>query len=71
MQNPIQKFRQSSIFEKPGILSEKLKTLTSSNYPTVQYFLLKLRTRLLPTNVYKGCVGFVLFCLDLELFAKV
>ena len=39
MQNPIQKFRQSSIvFEKTGILSENLKTLTSSNYPTVQYF---------------------------------
>ena len=34
MQNPIQKFRQSSIaFEKPGILLENLKTLTSSNYP--------------------------------------
>ena len=39
MQNIIQKFRQSSIvFEKPGILSENLKALTSSNYPTVQYF---------------------------------
>ena len=38
MQNTIQKFRQSSVFEKPGILSENLKTLTSSNYPTVQYF---------------------------------
>ena len=39
MLNPIQKFRQSSIvFEKPGLLSEKLKTLTSSNYHTVQYF---------------------------------
>ena len=48
MQNAIQKFRQSSIvFEKPGILSENLKTLTSSSYPTVQYFLLKLRTRFL------------------------
>ena len=23
------------VFEKPGILSENLKTLTSSNYPTV------------------------------------
>ena len=55
MQNPIQKFRQSSIvFEKPGILSENLKTLTSSNYPTIQYFLLKLRTRFLVTNVYKS-----------------
>ena len=37
MKNPIKKFRQSSIvFEKPGILSEKLKTLTSSNYHRVQ-----------------------------------
>ena len=32
MQNSIQKFRQNSIvFEKPGNLFEKLKTLTSSN----------------------------------------
>ena len=39
MQSTIQKFRQSSIvFEKPGILSENPKTLTSSNYPTIQYF---------------------------------
>ena len=42
MQNTIQIFRQRSIaFEKPGILSENLKTLTSSNYPTVQYFFAK------------------------------
>ena len=46
MQNAVQKFRQSFIvFEKLGILSEKLKTLMSSNYPTVQNFLLKLCTR--------------------------
>ena len=52
MQNAIQKFRQSSIvFEKPGFLSENLKTLTSSDYPTVQYFLLKRHTRFLPTIV--------------------
>ena len=71
MQNTIQKFRQSSIiFEKPSILSENLKTLTSSNYPTVQYFLLKLRTRFLLTNVYKS-VGFFLLYLNLELFAKI
>ena len=58
MQNTLEKFRQSSlIFEKPGILSENLKTLTSSNYPTVQYFLLKLRTRFLLTNVYKRVFG--------------
>ena len=52
MHNDMQKFRQSSIvFEKAGILSENLKTLASSNYPTVQYFLLKLRTRFLLTIV--------------------
>ena len=39
MQNPIQQFTQSSIiFEKPGNLSEKLKTLTSSDYHRGQYF---------------------------------
>ena len=45
MRHPIQKFRQSSIvFEKAGIniLSENVKTLASSKYTTVQYFLLKL-----------------------------
>ena len=63
MQNSMQKFRQSStVFEKPGILFENLKTWTSSNYPTVQYFLLKLSTRFLLTNVYKKvCVGFFKF----------
>ena len=73
MQIHIQKFRQSSIvFEKPGILSKNLKILTSSSYPTVQYLLLKLRTRFLLTNVYKrGVWDFFLFCLNLELFAKI
>ena len=73
MQNTIQKFRQSSIvFEKPGILSGNLKTLTSSNYPTVQYFLLKRCTRFLLTNVYKRVWDFFFFFyLDLELFEKV
>ena len=62
MQNTIQKFRQSSIvFEKPGILSKNLNTLASSNFPTVQYILLKLRTRFLLTNVYKSVCG---TCLD-------
>ena len=58
MQNPIQKFRQRPIvFKKPGILSENLKTFTSPNYPTVQYFWLKLYTRFLLTNVYKRVSG--------------
>ena len=71
MKNTIQKFKQSSIvFEKPSILSENLKTLTSSNYPIVQYFLLKLRARCLLTNVYKRVNGIFLFCLDLELLQK-
>ena len=71
MQNSIQKFRQSSIvFEKPCILAENLKTLKSLNYPTIQYFLLKRRTRLLLTNVYKRVCGIFLFCLDLKFFAK-
>ena len=71
MQNNIQKFRQISVvFEKPGILSENLKTLTSSNDPTVQYFFLKLRTRILRINVYKRVCG-VFLILDLELFANI
>ena len=64
MQSTMQKFRQTSIvFEKPGTLSENLKILTSSNYATGQYFLLKRRTRFLLTNVYKRVCGifFILF----------
>ena len=66
MQNRKQKFRQSSIaFEKPGTLSENLKTLMSSSYPTVQYFFAET----LPMST-KGCLGFFLFCLDLKLLIK-
>ena len=72
MKNILQKFRQSSIvFKKPGVVSENLKTLTSSNYPTVQYFMLKRRTRFLLTSFYKRVCGIFLFHLDLELFAKI
>ena len=71
MQNTIQKFRQSFIiFEKPGILSENAETLTSSNNPTVQYFLLK-HTHFLLTNVYQRVCWIFSFYLDLELFAKI
>ena len=63
MQNPVQKFIQSSIvFQKPGIFPENLKTLTSSNYPTVQYFLLKICTHVPLTNVYKDLVSTHSFC---------
>ena len=64
MQTPIQKFRQSFIvFEKAGIQSGKLKTLTSSNYRRVEYFLLGFWTRFLFTNVYKRVfrIYFILF----------
>ena len=61
---------QNTIQKKPGFLSENLKNLTSSNYPTVQYFLLKLRTRFPLTNAYKRVCGIFLFNLDFELFAK-
>ena len=61
MQNLIKKIRQSSIvFEKPDILSENLKILTSSNYLTVQYFWLKFCIRFLFTDVYKGVCGIFL-----------
>ena len=61
MEDPIKKFRQNSIvFEKPSNLSENLKTLTSSNYPAVQYFLLKLWTRFPLINVYKRVSGILL-----------
>ena len=64
MQNTIQKFSQIFIiFEEQGILSENLKILTTSKYPALQYFLLKLRTRFLLTNIYKRVCGifFILF----------
>ena len=39
MQNLIQKFGQSStVFDKTGILLEKLKALASSDYHRVKYF---------------------------------
>ena len=69
MQNPMQKFRESSIvFEQPGILPGKLKTLRSSNYRRVEYFLLQFCAGFLLTNVYKRLLGISFF--DLELFAK-
>ena len=39
MQNPLLKFRESSIIsEKPGYLPGKLKTLTSSKHHRIYYF---------------------------------
>ena len=72
MQNPIQNFRQSSIIsKKPGVSSKNSKTLTSSNYPTGKMFCWNFAHVSYLTISTKGCVGFSLFCLDLELFAKI
>ena len=61
MQNPILKFRQSSIvFEKASVFSGKLKALMSSNCHRVRHFLLKLRTRFYLLMPIKGCSGFFL-----------
>ena len=69
MQNIIQKFKQNSIvFKRRGILSENLKTLTSSNYPTVNVFCSYFtHTFYLPISTK----GYVEFYLDLQLFAKI
>ena len=64
MQNPMPKLRQTSIIsKKPVFLSEKLKTLTSSNYHRDKYILLKFWTRFLLSNVYKRMRGifYILF----------
>ena len=54
MPNLIPKCGQNFIISrKPGYLSEKLKTLTSSNYHRVEYLQLKFSTRFLLTDVYK------------------
>ena len=45
----MQKFRQSSIvFEKPGILPEKLKTLLSSDYQGVIQGIFEIGNRFWP-----------------------
>ena len=70
MKNPIKNFRQSSnVFEKPGILSGNLKTLTSSKYPTAQNVWWNFaHVYYLPMST-KGCVWSFLFYLDFKLFA--
>ena len=69
IQNPIPNLDKTIISEKPGYLSRKLKTLTSSNYHKVKYFLKIFCTRFLLNNIYKRKFGFFFF-LDLELFIK-
>ena len=62
MQNPIQKFRQSSIvFEKPDVLSENLKTFTSSNYPRVIFIAETSHTFPTCQCLQNGAWGFLYF----------
>ena len=71
MPNTMQKFRQNSIvFEKSGILSENLKTLTSSNYPIVNIFCWNFANVFyLPVSTEEWGGYFFLY-LHLKLFAK-
>ena len=72
MENPIQKFRQSSIaFEKPGILSEKLKLWRAPTITDFNNFCWDFAHVPYLPMLTKGCVGLFLFCLELELFAKI
>ena len=61
MQNTIEKFRQSSIFEKPGILSQNFDELQLPHSSI--FFTEILHTRFLRTSVYKRVCGifFILF----------
>ena len=72
MQNSSPNFKQNPItFEKPSYLSQKLKTLTSSNYNEFNIFCWHFaHVSYLPLS-YKSLFGIFLFCLDLELFAKI
>ena len=67
MQNPTLKFRQSSYnSEKPGYLSEKLKTLTSSTAEFNIFCWNIAHVSVLPMST-KWCERFFLFCLGLQL----
>ena len=72
MQNSIQKFRQSSsVFKKPGILSENWKLWRASTTIDFNNFCLNFaHVPYLPRST-KRCAGFFLFCLELVLFVKI
>ena len=67
MQNPIK-----IVFEKPNILSEKLKILTSFSYQKrwIFFYWNFAHVSHLPIST-KWCSGFYVSCLDLALFAKI
>ena len=78
MQNPLQKFRQSSIvFEEPGTLCKKIfllenwklwRALTALQFNIFCWSV--AHVSYLPMST-KWCARFISFCLDPELFAKI
>ena len=70
MQNAIQKFRQSSIVEKPGILSENLKTLKFENFDEFNIFCWNFAHVFYLPLSKKGCVGFFYFIWILSYLKK-
>ena len=72
MQNPVQKLRQSSIvFKKPGTLFEKWKLWRAPTTVDFNNFCWNFAHVPYLTISTKRCVGLFLFCLELELFAKI
>ena len=68
----MQKFRQSStVFEKPGILSKKMKIWRAQTTVGLSIFCWSF-AHIPLTNVYKMVsILITKFCLDLELFIKI
>ena len=73
MQNPVQKFRQSSIvLEKPGTYFVwKFENFDELQIPYRSIFFAKTLHMLPITNVYKRVCGIFLFCLDLKSVVKI
>ena len=67
---PSKNLDKALVFEKPGILSENLKTLTNSSYPTVQYFFAETSHTFSTYHCLKKVCGIFLFYLHLGLCAK-
>ena len=65
MQNPIQKLSQSSIV----FLSEKLKSPRTTGFNFFHWNFAHISDITMPTKEFSGF--FFLFCLDIELFAKI
>ena len=71
MQNPMQKYRQSSnVFEKPGILSKNWKFWRAPTTIEFNNFCWNFAHIFYISMPARGCSGFFKFYLDLKLFKK-